>query len=219
MRAARARGRGGRGGAGRPRRPRPGSPTGLAPGAGSARGRGARGRAGGAGRRRGEGGGARPAPCTAAVFIGHRLTLPGGRFRAADPLPPGGCSPGAAEGAARPGRGARPGPAGQASTSAPSPLRRRPCRTPHDGGQRGMSQEPGAEVRCVRRAGNTPGAGWRPGHATATMRRGLGAAGEAQGSCAATPGGLQKWGPFPGRSRWASDSARPSRSPSPRLLA
>lgn len=111
--------------------------------------RGEEGRGGGrGGGGRGEGGGARPAPCKAALFIWAQPQPPwwearGGRSSPTREL----FFEARQRGPGQAGRGARPGPACQTSTSAASPLRRCPCRAPHDGrtpgGQRGMSQEPG----------------------------------------------------------------------------
>lgn len=61
-------------------------------------------------------------PAKRPYLSGHSLSLPGGRLRAADPLPPGSSALGSAERAlARSaGRGAQSGPASQSSTSAAS---------------------------------------------------------------------------------------------------
>lgn len=127
-RAVRAAGRGRRGGARHPRRPRSGSPTRIGsrrrerararrvvPGGGRARRRRRPRRS--AGRRaeeeerreEGEGREEAPArlPAKRPYLPGHSLSLPGGRLRVANPLPPGSSSRGAAEGAARPQRWAR----------------------------------------------------------------------------------------------------------------
>lgn len=169
-RAVREAGRGRRGGARHPRRPRSGSPARIGsrrrerararrvvPGGGAraappaaAEERREEGGGGAPGGGRGEGGGARPAPCKAALFTWAQPQPPRWEARGGQSSPTGellsGCGRGGRPGPSA-GRGARPGPAGQASTSAASPLRRRPCRAPHDGRtpgeQRGMSQEPG----------------------------------------------------------------------------
>lgn len=139
-RAPRRERAGGRGGAGlgilgAPTRARPPDWL-LAPGAreGAARkaGRGARaappaaaeerreeGGGGARGGGRGEGGGARRLPAKRPYLSGHSLSLPGGRLGAADPLPPGSSSRGAAEGAGQ--AGARGAGSGRALRARPAP--------------------------------------------------------------------------------------------------
>ncbi|XP_068380859.1 skin secretory protein xP2-like [Eschrichtius robustus] len=150
-RAVRAVGRGGAGRGSASSAPPPGlaNPDWLpAPGAreGAAlkAGRGARSAPPAAGEERGEEASASPVGGSGRPILSH----PGAPLEARQ------------RGPGQAGRGARPGPDCQTSTSAASPLRRCPCRAPHDGrtpgGQRGMSQEPGPRGSSPQWTGSCP---------------------------------------------------------------